>query len=68
MKKLKIKCDRCKKEIKNAWIHDNYTSGFYPSKGWGKYFYVHEDNICDKCMWNDSKYIKDYGYHDRTEE
>jgi hypothetical protein len=61
-----IKCDRCGK------MHDGIatmhgTSGYYwvaPESAWQKYAQPGERYLCERCMWDDPAYIKDYGRHE----
>ena len=62
--KVTITCDRCKKEV-NGLESENFTAGFYNvSRGscWNEYGNSGENRICDKCMWTDPRYLKDYPY------
>lgn len=63
---IKIKCDRCGKEIEGIEIQGLGTAGFYRLTGssWETYRRSpNEDVICDACMWADPQYIAIYGRH-----
>lgn len=60
MPRVKIKCDRCNKEVDGIET-DTGTVGFYRLSGcWAEYKRNEEEAICDECMWIDPKYIRNY--------
>lgn len=62
-----VQCDRCHKHlIDTVWdFRFGMTGGFYDTSPghWAKYADVGEYIVCDSCMWQDERYIKDYGQH-----
>lgn len=62
MKTINEKCDRCGELISGIWGEEG-TLGFYNliNTQWSKYSKSKKEKIiCDKCMWEDEKYLKDY--------
>lgn len=66
--KITVMCDRCHKAVHGIYDPDTGTTGaFYRVAGeatknsWAKYRNAGEKVLCDRCMWNDKRYIKDYG-------
>lgn len=59
--KVKVNCCRCKKTVEGLET-DGGTAGFYKMVGsiWTKYRRDDEIFVCDHCMLNDQKYLKDY--------
>ncbi len=57
-------CDRCKKEI-IGFRHEMMTAGFYDVTGspWNEFASSDEKNICDECMFANSKFQEIYGIH-----
>lgn len=58
-----IVCDRCKQEVKGLRT-ESCTAGFYDTKPggcWRKYANPDEEVVCDECMWQDPRYVADYG-------
>lgn len=73
MSNITVKCDRCGKLIEGVEYPPEEgklgaTGGFYRIKedgvGWGKYTNPGERVICDACMWQDERYIADYGHNE----
>lgn len=63
MKNVTIQCDRCGKMVEGC-IDEQFghktTGGFYDvTEGiWKKFAIWEEENVCDKCMHSDLRYIK----------
>jgi hypothetical protein len=57
-----VKCDRCEKEIGdlNDVRGDGMTCGYY-AECWQEFMDDDEHDVCDECMWADSRYIAVYG-------
>jgi hypothetical protein len=59
---IKIKCDRCKKQVEGIIFDSGITAGFYDvAGGWATYGRKNESIVCDSCMHKDPKYRKVYG-------
>ena len=63
-----VYCDRCQKQIKNAYRSPTATAGYYDvtpglngKNQWRRYANEGERNVCDVCMWADPKYIAEHG-------
>lgn len=63
-----VYCDRCNRQVKNAFQTPRYTSGFYDvtsglngKNQWRRYAREGERRVCDSCMWADPKYIAEHG-------
>ena len=63
-----VYCDRCHKQVRNAFRSSTYSAGFYdvtPALGgknqWARYAREGERNVCDSCMWSDPQYIAEHG-------
>lgn len=62
-----VYCDRCKKQVQEAYRSMGQTSGFYDvvnyphGNQWARYAREGEHNICDACMWSDPKYVLEHG-------
>jgi len=63
MKNITVPCDRCGKLVEGCISIDNTcTGGYYDVTGgaWKKFQRWDEEYVCDKCMWNDPKYVAMY--------
>jgi hypothetical protein len=64
---ISIKCDRCGKSVMGLMeitpTGQKYTGGFYDVESgyWRRFARREEKNICDECMFNDSRYQETYG-------
>jgi hypothetical protein len=60
-----IVCDRCHIPILDAQPPngDNFTAGYYTRAGWERFMDPGEQNVCDRCMWADPRYIEIHGRH-----
>lgn len=64
MLKVLVICDRCFNRIEGLEDAGTATSGFYKvgaGTEWSKYANSGESILCDACMFNDPRYIADYG-------
>lgn len=53
-------CDRCKQPIKGFRPPDGgMTAGYY--QDWALFMDPGEHIVCDRCAWNDPRYIAVYG-------
>ncbi len=54
-------CDRCKQLIENFTppSPEHMTAGYY--KDWALFMDEGEHIVCDRCAWNDPRYIAVYG-------
>lgn len=64
-----VYCDRCHKQVRDAYRSHDTTAGFYDvvpglhgKNHWSRFAREGERNICDACMWADRKYIEAYGH------
>jgi hypothetical protein len=62
MKNITVQCDRCGKLVEGCLSIDGMSGGFYDvtSGYWQKFQRWDEQTICDKCMWDDPKYVAMY--------
>ncbi len=56
------RCDRCE-QLVEGFENEGGTGGFYyVDKGsWAQFARPYEVVLCDRCMWDDPKYIALYG-------
>jgi hypothetical protein len=56
-------CSRCHRPIVGFTppAEGRMTAGYYVASAWRKYANPGEVYICDACMWDDPRYIADYG-------
>lgn len=62
---ITIQCDRCKKELKDAFYDGECTAGYYDTTAsespWAKFSEPNENQVCDDCMHSDPRYQAVYG-------
>ena len=64
-------CDRCGEKF-DGFRTEGATAGFYDvtptdsPAGWDKFANAGEGIVCDRCMWNDPRYVAVYGTANAT--
>lgn len=65
MPRVTVQCDRCGMMV-DGYADDHATAGFYQVREgslWARYARLGEQYLCDTCVYEDPRYIRDYGAH-----